>query len=96
MAEMITLVAPDAPMPAADELTAKSKISQRSIRFGLLDNSKGNADHLLNFVVAGVKRVIPLASVVALRKDNAAKAAPSRILDQLAAEADFVVSAMAD
>jgi hypothetical protein len=39
---------------------------------------------------------MPLASVVSLRKDNPAKAAPGSMLDQLAAEADFVVSAMAD
>ena len=96
MTEMITLIAPDAPMPAADKLAAKSAIGRHKIRFGLLDNSKGNADHLLNFIVEGVKRAMPLASVVSLRKDSAAKAAPDRILDQLAAEADFVVSAMAD
>jgi hypothetical protein len=96
MAEMITLVAPDAPIPATGELAQKSKIGQRGIRFGVLDNSKGNADHLLSFVVEGVKRALPLASVVSLRKDNAAKGAPGQMLDQLEAEADFVVSAMAD
>ena len=96
MSEMITLVAPDAPPPAAAELAQKSHVGTRSLRFGLLDNSKGNADHLLNFVVEGVKRAMPLASVVSLRKNNAAKQAPGLILDQLAAEADFVVSAMAD
>ena len=52
--------------------------------------------HLLAFLVAGVQRVFPLASVVSLRKDNAAKGAPGQILDQLAAQTDFVVSAMAD
>jgi len=40
--------------------------------------------------------VFPLASVVSLRKDNAAKGAPGQILDKLAAQTDFVVSAMAD
>ena len=96
MAEMINLVAPDAPMPAEGEPTRKPRIGQRSIRFGLLDNCKANADHLLAFLVAGVQRVFPLASVVSLRKDNAAKGAPGQILDKLAAQTDFVVSAMAD
>ena len=96
MAQMITLVAPDAPMPSEHAVVATSKRDRRSIRLGMLDNSKGNADHLLNFIVEGVRRALPLASVVSLRKDNAAKAAPGQILDQLAAEADLVVSAMAD
>jgi hypothetical protein len=93
---MITLVAPDAPMAAADDVAARAKLGERSLRFGLLDNSKGNADHLLNFIVEGVRTRMPLASVVFVRKDNAAKGAPLPILDQLAQEADFVVSAMAD
>ena len=93
---MITLVAPDAPTPAADEVTARLTSDRRNIRFGVLDNSKGNADHLLDLIVRGVSRILPLASVVSLRKDNAAKAAPGQVLDQLAAEADLVVSAIAD
>jgi hypothetical protein len=39
---------------------------------------------------------VPVASVVSLRKDSVSLPAPGAILDQLAAEADFVVSAMAD
>jgi len=96
MPDLITLVAPDAPIPAAGDFTVKSNLSSRSIRCGLLDNSKGNADHLLRLVVAGVRRELPLASVISLRKDNPARGAPVPIIDQLAAEADFVVSAMAD
>jgi hypothetical protein len=37
-----------------------------------------------------------IASVVALRKSSPALPAPAAMLDQLAAEADFVVSAMGD
>ena len=96
MAEMITLVAPDAPPPSADDLVERTKVGGRSIRFGLLDNCKGNADHLLDFIVAGVKKTMPLASVVMVRKDNAARGASAEVLDQLARETDFVVSAMAD
>ncbi len=66
------------------------------IRLGLLDNSKGNADHLLRFITEGVKAALPVASVVSLRKGSVSLPAPGELLDRLAQEADFVVSAMAD
>ena len=72
------------------------KFAQGGLRLGILDNSKGNADHLLRFIVAGVKALVPVASVVTLRKGSVSLPAPQDILDQLSAEADFVVSAMAD
>ena len=66
------------------------------IRLGVLDNSKGNADHLLGLLVEGLRAAVSIRSVTSLRKPNAAAPAGSAILDQLAAETDFVVSAMAD
>jgi hypothetical protein len=62
----------------------------------VLDNAKGNADHLLRMITEGVKAQLPIASIVALRKPGPASGATAAVLDQLAAEADFVVSAMAD
>jgi len=96
MPEKITLVAPDAPANEAKMHTASPRANQTELRFGLLDNSKGNADHLLRLAVEGIRRSLPIAAVVSLRKDNAAKAAPAQVLEQLAAEADFVLTAMAD
>ena len=66
------------------------------LRLGVLDNSKGNADHLLRFIVEGVKAAVPVASVVSLRKESVSLPATGPLLDRLAAEADLVVSAMAD
>jgi len=43
-----------------------------------------------------VKGMVPVASVVMLRKDSVSLPAPDNMLDQLAKEADFVVSAMGD
>ena len=40
--------------------------------------------------------LLPVASVVALRKDSVSLPAPAAILDQLAAESDYVLSAMGD
>jgi hypothetical protein len=92
----ILLVAPDAPVEEAAQLTADRKLDAAGIRLGVLDNSKGNADHLLNFIVEGVKREFPVTSVVMRRKPSSSRPAVDEILDELAREADLVVSAMAD
>ena len=98
MPNKIVLVVPEAPAPAPAQLAEQRKIAKGSggIRLGVLDNSKGNADHLLNFVVEGIKALTPVASVVMTRKSSVSLPAPKEILDQLVAQADFVVSAMAD
>ncbi len=96
MSQKITLVVPEAPPPESSTLVAQRRVEKTGLRFGVLDNSKGNADHLLKFVVEGVRAAMSIASVVSLRKLSVGLPAPGAILDQLAAEADFVVSAMAD
>ena len=96
MNQHVTLVVPEAPTPASGVLVAQRRIEKRGIRLGVLDNSKGNADHLLAMVVEGVRAALPIASVVSLRKDVVSLPAPKAILDRLTADADFVVSAMAD
>jgi hypothetical protein len=96
MNQKVTLVVPEAPTLASGALAAQRKIEKRGVRLGVLDNSKGNADHLLAMVVGGVRAALPVASVVSLRKDVVSLPAPKAILDRLTAEADFVVSAMAD
>lgn len=92
----VILVVPEAPAPAATVAAARRKAARSGLRFGVLDNSKGNADHLLRFVAEGVKAAVPVASVVSLRKESVSLPAPGPILDRLAAESDFVVTAMAD
>ena len=92
----IQLVVPEAPSPAAAALVSERRIEKTGIRLGVLDNSKGNADHLLRFIVEAVQSQVPVSSVVSLRKSSVSLPAPGEILDQLTAEADVVVSAMAD
>ena len=96
MARKTLLVVPEAPAPATTVSVSERSIEKRGIRLGVLDNSKGNADHLLRFIVEGVKSAVPVTSVVSLRKASVSFPAPGEILDQLAKEADVVVSAMAD
>jgi len=91
----IFLVVPDAPLEDVAQLKANRTVGD-GIRLGVLDNSKGNADHLLNFIVEGVKKEFKVASVAMKRKPASSAAATTRILDELEKEADVVVSAMAD
>ena len=96
MAGKVTLVVPEAPAPAATAVVDERRIEKKGIRLGVLDNSKGNADHLLKFIVESVKASVPVSSVVVLRKGSVSLPAPGDILDKLTAEADVVVSAMGD
>ena len=92
----IFIVAPDAPMEEAQQLKAARTLGSSGIRLGVLDNSKANADHLLNLIVEGVRKEFKVDSVVVKRKPTSSRPATEQILDELAKEADLVVSAMAD
>lgn len=92
----IFLVVPEAPAEDVAQLKASRALSGAGIRMGVLDNTKGNADHLLNFIIEGVKKEFKVDSVVMTRKAASSGPATDAILDQLTREADLVVSAMAD
>jgi hypothetical protein len=92
----ILLVAPDAPMEEVAQLKPDRKLGAGGIRLGVLDNSKANADHLLNLIIEGVKREFKVDTVVVKRKPTSSRPATDQLLDELAKEADLVVSAMAD
>ena len=85
MNRKITLVTPDAPppKPAPAAAVAHRKLDPKGIRLGVLDNSKGNADHLLAMIVEGVRAEIPLGSVVSLRKPHVTFPATKEVLDTL-------------
>jgi len=91
----IFLVVPDAPVEDAAQLRSNRTLGS-GIRLGVLDNSKGNADHLLNLIVEGVKQEFKVDSVVMKRKPASSGPATDQVLDELAKEADVVLSAMAD
>ena len=92
----IFIVAPDAPMEQTVELKPERTLGSGGIRLGVLDNSKGNADYLLDLIVEGVKKEFKVDSVVIKRKPSSSRPATDQVLDDLAREADLVVSAMAD
>ena len=97
MSKKVILVVPEAPPVQAAAGAKQRRLSTDGVRLGILDNSKGNADHLLRLVIEGVRKTdVPIKSVVSLRKGSVSLPAPAEISDQLAREADVVLSAMAD
>jgi hypothetical protein len=98
MAESVMWIIPEAPAPArsaeGDKVTRVA--SGRGLRFGVLDNSKSNADELLGMIIDGVKARYPDAVIVRTRKPSAAIGATADVLAQLEKETDVVIAAMAD
>ena len=89
-------IIPEAPAPQTSVPEANRLAIGGALRLGILDNSKSNADHLLAMIIDGIKAKRPVSSVVSLRKPGPAAGATAKVLDQLARDADYVVSAMAD
>jgi len=63
---------------------------------GLLDNSKPNADKLAERFAELLKEKYGIAGVISRRKLTAQQGAPKEYLDQLAAQADIVLSGLGD
>jgi hypothetical protein len=90
-------VCPEAPVAAAAPIAAgKAAAGGAGIRLGILDNSKSNADHLLQFLLDAAGDSLPISGTVKRRKPAASRPAASEVVEDLAREADFVLSAMAD
>jgi hypothetical protein len=68
----------------------------RGKTIGLLDNSKPNADKLGERFAELLKERFGAAKVVTRRKISAQAGAPKEYLDELAAQADFVLSGLGD
>jgi hypothetical protein len=63
---------------------------------GLLDNSKPNADKLGEHFEQLLREKYGVAGVVKRRKLTAQQGAPKQYLDELAAQADFILSGLGD
>ncbi len=63
---------------------------------GLLDNSKPNADKLAARFAELLKERHGVAGVITRRKLTAQQGAPKQYLDELASQADFVISGLGD
>lgn len=94
--ETVRIIIPEEQAPAPEQRVERRTAPAEALRLGVLDNSKANADHLLGCLTEGLGARLRLANVVALRKPSASRPAEEDLLARLAAEADFVVTAMAD
>jgi len=63
---------------------------------GVLDNSKPNADKLAERFAELLKEKYGVAGVITRRKLTAQQGAPKQYLDELAAQADIVLSGLGD
>jgi len=63
---------------------------------GLLDNSKPNADKLAERFAELLQKNYGVARVITRRKLTAQQGAPQQFLDELASQADFVISGLGD
>ena len=63
---------------------------------GLLDNSKPNADKLEERLAQLLRERLDVAKVVTRRKISAQQGAPKEYLDELPAQADFILSGLGD
>jgi hypothetical protein len=89
-------VSPEAPVAAPETIALAQRGPATGIRLGVLDNSKSNADHLMQFLLDSAARALPVAQTVKRRKPAASRPAAADVVDDLARETDFVLSAMAD
>jgi hypothetical protein len=77
-----------APLPRFADLNGKV--------VGLLDNSKPNADKLEERFAQLLRERLDVGRVVTRRKISAQQGAPKEYLDELASQADFVISGLGD
>jgi len=63
---------------------------------GFLDNSKPNADRLAERFAELLKEKYGVAGMITRRKLTAQQGAPKQYLDELASQADFVISGLGD
>ena len=89
----IRWINPEAPeaTPAAATAAQGPLSAGKPLRLGLLDNTKDNAGLLLKRIGEEVKRELG-GEVIFRRKANPATGASKEILDELAREADCVLS----
>ena len=89
--------------PEGKALTSSAKIASvarfsdlRGKTMGVLDNSKPNADKLTERLAALLKERYGVTNVITRRKLTAQQGAPKQYIEELAAQADFVLCGLGD
>ncbi len=87
------------PTAAADVVAARTVPRLATLdgkRIGLLDNHKNNAGEFLGELFALLSQQYKLPPPVTAKKPNGSAPAPTKTLDELAAQCDLVITAMGD
>lgn len=92
----VRCVSPEAPAKLEATVASQARRHAGGIRLGVLDNSKSNADHLLQFLLDSACASLPVAAALKRRKPTASRPAAAEVIEDLARDTDFVLSAMAD
>ena len=85
-----------APTSAAKIASVPQFSGLRGKVIGFLDNSKPNADKLAERFAELLKEKYGVANMITRRKLTAQQGAPKQYLDELASQADFVISGLGD
>ena len=94
---MIVLSPEGKPRLAPGRVSSPAKFPDlRGKVIGLLDNSKPNADKLEERFETLLREKFAIAGAIRRRKLTAQQGAPREILDELAAQADFIISGLGD
>jgi hypothetical protein len=94
---MIVLSPEGKAQSSASRVAAVPRLSDlRGKVVGLLDNSKPNADKLEERFEQLLRERLGIAGVVKRRKLTAQQGAPKAYLDELASQADFIISGLGD
>jgi hypothetical protein len=84
------------PAPPPRPHLAARPPSLRGLRLGLLDNSKPNADLLLEAVLGELEEEFSPRAVVRRRKPGAGVPGPQSLLEELGGSCDAVIVAVGD
>jgi hypothetical protein len=96
MSQRIVLVKPEAPPREVSGKLTRRLHGLEGLRIGILYNSKANADHLLRDVAESLEAAYGARLAIWRQKPAASFGATEEVLDELAREADCVITAMGD
>lgn len=96
MSRRVVLISPEAPPREVSTKLARRLATVPGARLAVLDNSKANADLLLADVVDALRSTHGLTPVLSRRKPHPSYGATAEMLDEMAREADCVLTAMGD
>ena len=91
------LMSPFGSSDGATQITLADRPSSlKGLRLGLLDNSKPNADQLLEAVLEELHDELEPVAVIRGRKPGAGVPGPEALLEELASQCDAVIVAVGD